>query len=135
MKNSIQIYCARENLVEVRNFITESLTNTTLTDIEVNTLVLAVDEVCANIMIHSAGCDNTKSFQVIADISQKQATFEILYKGVGYDLRNHKMPKLIDIIKTKRKGGVGLLLVNKIMDKIDFIPNTNGNIIRLIKHF
>lgn len=135
MKNSIRIYCDRENLVEVRKFVANSLREAPLTEIEVNKLVLAVDEVCANVMIHSANCDQAKSFQVFTDIKPEKATFEILDRGEGYDIRNHKMPLLSDIIKTRRKGGVGLLLVHKIMDKIDFIPNTKGNIIRLIKHF
>ena len=36
MKSSIQIYCDRENLIEVRQFIADSLKSTFLTDIEVN---------------------------------------------------------------------------------------------------
>ncbi len=135
MKNSIQIDCARENLAKVRQFVAESLKSTSLSEIEVNTLVLAVDEVCANVIIHSADCDSKKSLMVYTDIKSNQAIFEVIDKGIGYDLRNHKMPQLKDIIKAKRKGGVGLMLVQKIMDKIDFIPNTKGNIIRLIKQF
>jgi len=135
MKNSIQINCARENLAKVRQFVTESLKSTSLSEIEVNTLVLAVDEVCANVIIHSADCDSKKSLKVYTDIKSNQAIFEVIDKGIGYDLRSHKMPQLSDIIKSKRKGGVGLMLVQKIMDKIDFIPNTKGNIIRLIKQF
>ncbi len=135
MKDSIQIYCARENLVKVRKFIAESLKATSLSDIEVNTLVLAVDEVCANVIIHSAECDHKKTLQVFTNIRANEAIFEVIDKGEGYDLRNHIMPQLNDIIKARKKGGVGLLLVQKIMDKIDFIPNTKGNIIRLIKHF
>ncbi len=135
MKDSIKIYCNRNNLSEVRHFITESLGSTSLSDIEINALVLAVDEVCANVIIHSADCDHTKSLNVYVEIKPHQAVFEIIDKGIGYDLSKHKMPRLEEIIKFKRKGGVGLLLVQKIMDKIDFIPDTKGNIIRLIKHF
>ncbi len=134
MRHSIQIYCNRENLANVRKFVTECLKSTHLTDIEVNALVLAVDEVCANVIIHSAQCNDKKTLDVFVDTKNDNITFEVIDRGSGYDLRNHKMPKLTEIIKTKRKGGVGLMLVQKIMDKIDFIPSNKGNIIRLIKH-
>ena len=67
-------------------------------------------------------------------ITKHEAIFDVIDKGIGYDLRDHKTPQLEEIIKAKRKGGLGLLLVQKIMDKIDFIPDTKGNIIRLVKH-
>lgn len=134
MKSNLQIYCDKENLIEVRNFISDCLTNTSLTEVEVNALVLAVDEVCANVIIHSAECDSSKTLDVLVDTQKHELIFEVIDRGFGYDLRNHQMPKLDEIIKTKRKGGVGLMLVQKIMDKIDFIPSNKGNIIRLIKH-
>lgn len=134
MKSSIQIYCSRDNLIEIRKFIADCLKDTSLSDIEVNALVLAVDEVCANVIIHSAECDNKKTLDVLVDLQKHKLIVEVIDKGLGYDLRKHKMPELNEIIKEKRKGGVGLMLVQKIMDKIDFVPGNNGNIIRLIKH-
>ena len=134
MKNSIQIYCNRENLASVRQFVSENLEGTSLSDIEVNALVLAVDEVCANVMIHSAKCDDKTTLDVFIETNKEDITFEVIDRGFGYDLRTHKMPDLEEIIKTKKKGGVGLMLVQKIMDKIDFISSNNGHIIRLIKH-
>jgi len=134
MKNSIQIYCNKENLASVRRFVTKNLEPTALSEIEINALVLAVDEVCANVIIHSAECNDEKTLDVYIETNNTNITFEVIDRGSGYDLRKHKMPDLGEIIKTKRKGGVGLMLVQKIMDKIDFIPSNNGHIIRLIKH-
>lgn len=134
MKNKIQIYCDRKNLIEIRQFVTEILKSTSLSDIEVNALVLAVDEVCANVIIHSTDCDSNQSLEVFAKIKKNDIIFEVIDNGIGYDLRAHKMPKVNEIIREKRKGGVGLMLVQKIMDEIDFIPGNKGNIIRLIKH-
>lgn len=134
MKSSLQIYCDRENLIEVRKFVANCLADSALTEVEINALILAVDEVCANVIIHSAECDSSKTLDVLCETQKKELIFEVIDKGLGYDLRNHKMPKLEEIIKSKRKGGVGLMLVQKIMDKIDFVPSNKGNIIRLIKH-
>ncbi len=134
MKTNLQIHCNRENLIEARQFIANSLKDTSLTTIEINALVLAVDEVCANVIIHSAQCNSKKTLDVFVEIKSNKIIFEVIDKGLGYDLRKHKMPEINDIIKAKQKGGVGLMLVQKIMDKINFIPSNKGNIIRLIKH-
>jgi serine/threonine-protein kinase RsbW len=135
MKRSIQIYCNKNNLIKVRQFVSSSLKTTSLTDIEINSLVLAVDEICANVIVHSAACDTSKMLDVCTDVNTQKAIFEIIDRGISYDLRNHKTPQLDNIIKKKKKGGIGLLLVRKIIDKIDFIPSPQGNIIRLVKHF
>lgn len=121
-------------MASVRQFVTTSLQGTPLSEIEVNALVLAVDEVCANVIIHSAECNDEKTLDVFVETKNNDIIFEVIDRGSGYDLRNHKMPELSEIIKAKRKGGVGLMLVQKIMDKIDFVPSNKGHIIRLIKH-
>lgn len=134
MKNKLQISCKRQNLKEVRKFIADSLEHTSLTEVEVNALVLAVDEVCANVIIHSTECNENETLDVLTELKEGEVIFEIMDNGLGYDLRNHKIPNIKDIVKSKRKGGVGLFLVQKIMDEIDFIPYNKGHIIRLVKH-
>ena len=134
MKREIQTACIKQNLKEIRSFVANFLLQTRLTEVEINALVLAVDEVCANVIIHSTQNQNNQTLEVCVELKPNEIKFEVLDKGKGYDIRKHEMPVLKEIIKSKRKGGVGLLLVQKIMDEIDFIPQTNGNIIRLIKH-
>lgn len=134
MKHNLQISCNRQNLKEVRSFVAKNLEGAPLSEVEVNALVLAVDEVCANVIIHSNKCNENEKLEVIAELKDHEIVFEVVDNGMGYDLRTHKVPNLKDIVRSKRKGGVGLLLVQKIMDKIDFIPYNNGHIIRLVKH-
>ncbi|MCB0496684.1 MAG: ATP-binding protein [Cyclobacteriaceae bacterium] len=134
MKNKLQISCNRQNLKNVREFIARSLDGTKLSGVEINSLVLAVDEVCANVIIHSNKCNENEKLEVFTELKENEVIFEVIDNGRGYDLRKHEAPNLKEIVKSKRKGGVGLLLVQKIMDEIDFIPYNKGHIIRLIKH-
>ena len=134
MKSEINIACVKLNLKEIRSFVAQQLEQTTLSEVEANALVLAVDEVCANVIIHSSQHEKNDILKVCIELTPSQIIFEVVDNGKGYDISKHKMPIVDDIIKSKRKGGVGLLLVQKIMDEIDFVPHNNGNIIRLIKH-
>ena len=45
MKSEIQTACIKQNLKEIRSFVANFLVQTSLTEVEINALVLAVDEV------------------------------------------------------------------------------------------
>lgn len=113
MKNSIQISCKRQNLKDVRKFVASNLEQTKLTAVDINALILAVDEVCANVIIHSNKCDENQKLEVFAELKKEEVIFEVIDNGLGYDLRKHEAPNLKDIVKAKRKGGLAYFWFKK----------------------
>lgn len=134
MKHSITIPCAKSNLQRVRNFIIEELRLKELPEIDIHSMVLAVDEVCANLIIHSNNCSLDNSIEVIMAIKKNKIVFDIIDHGVGFDIRDYPEPDINKIIKAKKKGGVGLMLVKRIMDEIDFIRKNDHSVVRLTKY-
>ena len=135
MKHNISVPCEKSNLQRIRAFIIDVLREQQLSDVEVHSMVLAVDEVCANLMIHSNNCSPDHSIEVEILIKEKEKIiFDIIDKGSGFDIRKYPEPDINEIIKMKRKGGVGLMLVKRIMDDIDFINKKEYNIVRLTKN-
>ncbi len=135
MKNKIAVSCIKSNLKQIRRFVIEVLRKQHLEEVEIHSMVLAVDEICANLIIHSNHCNPDKNIEVSIDTSKEdKITFDILDRGTGFDIRQHPEPDLDEIIRNKRKGGVGLMLVKKIMDEIDFINKGDYSIVRLIKN-
>ena len=135
MKFNISVPSEKSNLQRIRAFIIDVLREQQLSDVEVHSMVLAVDEVCANLMIHSNNCSPNHSIAVEINIkSNKKIVFDIIDKGSGFDIREYPEPDLKEIIRKRKKGGVGLLLVKRIMDDIDFITNKDYNIVRLTKN-
>lgn len=121
--------------MKIRHFVTDQLVSINLSEVELHKLVLAVDEVCANLIIHSNHCNPTKKIDVIVDlIGREKIQFTIKDKGVSFDLNNYKEPSMNEIVTSGRKGGVGLILVKRIMDKIEFSTEKNYNICRLTKN-
>ena len=135
MKFNISVPSEKSNLQRIRAFIIDVLREQQLSDVEVHSMVLAVDEVCANLMIHSNNCSPNHSIAVEINIkSKRKIVFDIIDKGSGFDIRKYPEPDLKEIIRKRKKGGVGLLLVKRIMDDIDFITNKDYNIVRLTKN-
>ena len=134
MKYSIKVPCLKDNLHKIRAFVAEVLKQYELTDVQINNIVLAVDEVCANLIIHSYKCSPEEEIELDINVNNhNKIIFDIRDRGEGFDIRQHQEPVIDDIIKSKRKGGVGLLLVKKIMDEIDFVAGKEYSIVRLTK--
>jgi serine/threonine-protein kinase RsbW len=115
-----KFFCSRENLKGIRDFVTGVLKNYRLSDIEINQMVLAVDEVCANLIIHSHHCNIEDSIELSIKNQKGGITFEIIDRGAPYfDFASHKQPDIKEIVRSGRSGGVGLMLVKKLMDKVE----------------
>ena len=138
MNYTYKIGCSIEHLKGVRDFIRGSLKNHGVTDLEVSEIVLALDEMCSNLMIHAHHCNPEDLFELHIDIEKdRPIIFEIIDDGSVFDINQFNEPALNNIIHEKRKGGLGIRLVKSIMDKIEYQHRGGKNVCRLIKavHF
>jgi serine/threonine-protein kinase RsbW len=133
MNNSIRIRCNKNNLKVVRDFVTDYLHPYGLSAIVLNQIILAVDEITANLIIHSNNQDDSK-FVKLAIFQEKDTfRFELSDKGKSFNPDDLPEPDIGEYIRTRKKGGVGLALVKRIMDKVEFDSNGSQNICRLYK--
>jgi serine/threonine-protein kinase RsbW len=135
MNNNITIACSKENLINIRKFINDSLSQIKLRTTHLNLIVLAIDEICSNRIIHSNQCNHAKQLQVTCNYTPSNHNLQITIKDQGnlFKYENYTEPTLEQIIKEKEKGGIGLLLVRKIMDNITYTSDKDYNITTLTK--
>ncbi len=127
--------CSTDKLQEIRQFVDDLLRQHGLSDVESHKIVLAVDEVCANLIIHAHGCNANESIEISIEFNDDNKTiFEIKDHGEAFNMTHYIEPSLSDIIKARKKGGIGLMLVNRIMDKIEFYQANGYNVCRLTKN-
>ena len=135
MNYRFKVPCKKEKLRDIRLFVSDALKNHALPDVQISTLVLAVDEVCANLIIHSHKCNPKEYIEIAISVdTNNNIVFDIIDNGAGFDISSYSEPSIGEIVKEKRKGGLGLILVRKIMDKIELITEDNKNICRLVKN-
>ena len=136
MNYKYKVPCRKEKLRDIRKFVSAALRNHALPDVQISTLVLAVDEVCANLIIHSHKCNPKEYIELSITVdTDNNIVFDIIDNGAGFDISSYNEPSIGEIVKEKRKGGLGLILVRKIMDKIELITEDNKNICRLVKNY
>ena len=134
MKHKISISCNKDNLLKIRQFVSDALEEKHVEELEAHKLILAVDEVCANLIIHSNNCDPSHKIDILVKFpANKKVVFTIKDEGLRFDYKRYQEPSIEDIVASKRKGGVGLMLVKRIMDKVEFLQDKNVNICTLTK--
>ena len=70
-------------------------------------------------MIHSHQCNPKKCIELLVNIEDDEIIFEIRDTGNGFNYKEYKEPSIEEIIIEKKKGGLGLMLVRRIMDHIE----------------
>ncbi|WP_181304487.1 ATP-binding protein [Rufibacter sp. XAAS-G3-1] len=133
MTNKIRVSCDRKNLKVIRAFVTETLLPVHLSEIMLNQIILAVDEICANLIIHSNQENSQKHLCLTIRYDERQIIFELEDNGTPFVQANYKEPDILDNIKIGKKGGVGVALVNRIMDKVEYSVKGSTNICRMHK--
>jgi serine/threonine-protein kinase RsbW len=135
MKDSLTISCSRSILRTLRAFTREVLERLGLPEVETNMLVLAVDEICSNLIIHAHNGDGNKAITVTILHEGAELVFEIRDQGSYFDFTQYVEPTLEELKDTQRRGGMGLMLVSRIMDTIHYFRDKDGhNVCRLTKN-
>jgi serine/threonine-protein kinase RsbW len=130
-----KVGCNIENLKGVRDFIRKALKDNGVPDLQISELVLALDEMCSNLMIHSHQCNPEELFEINIILKRGEPViFEIIDDGNTFDINQFAEPDLGNLVHEKRKGGLGIRLVKSIMDKIEYQSRSGKNVCRLIKN-
>ena len=135
MKSVLRIACSRAHLQQVRDFVRDYLSTRQLSEKTVNQVVLAVDEVVANFIIHANGEDESQFLDLQIDFDDQNLNVEIADNGdTIFQPGPHKDPDLRAYIQEGRKGGMGMALVNRLMDRVEFFTRGNHTVCHLSKH-
>lgn len=134
MNYQYNISCSLENLKGMRDFIRKSLRGHVASDVELNEIILALDEMCSNLMIHAHQRNPDHHLEMNIDVPQQnKVVFEIMDDGEMFDINRFHEPDLGNLIHEKRKGGLGIRLVKSIMDEVQYTTRGGRNVCRLSK--
>lgn len=134
MNYKYKVGCSIENLKGVRDFIRNTLKEHHVRDLQISEMVLALDEMCSNLMIHAHQCNPDDLFELHIIIQKGMPViFELIDDGTVFDINQFSEPDLGNLVHEKRKGGLGIRLVKSIMDKVEYQKRRGKNVCRLTK--
>ncbi len=111
-------------LSKVREAVIAVLGHGLFSPVKANLIALAIDEAVANIMEHAYTHEREgggrKDIQIILDATPRR--FEVLIRdhGMAFDPRGVPDVDVREHVKRGRKGGLGIFLMRRIMDEINY---------------
>ena len=134
MSYRYNIGCSLSNLKGIRDLVRNTLNENHVPELQISAIVLALDEMCSNLMIHAHHCNPEHFLELYINHPDTETyIFEIIDDGNLFDINQFAEPGMESLVHEKRKGGLGIRLVKSIMDKIEYKTEGGKNICRLTK--
>ena len=135
MKSKFTTTCARANLSEIRRFLHKTLATLDVAESVKQEIILAVDEACANAIIHGNQCDIQKPLLIEVETDENNLIVEISDVGnvTEAELHEHKEKSLEDLVEERSNGGLGLKLIYSLMDEVSYFSRDDKHICSLRK--
>ena len=113
----------------VLHYLIERTAGLGLIQPERSNLFIALDEAFVNAVKHGNRNDPAKLVRITADLSSREARFQIEDEGEGFDLQT--IPDPLDPANLFKTSGRGVLLIHNIMDEVRY--NERGNRLTMVK--
>ncbi len=133
-KTEIVISSSTNNLSLVRSFIEFHGRELELSNKEIAHISLAVDEACTNIIKHAYQDSSDGIIKIKIDKKKNKLSVKLTDKGSHFDPSIIPDPNVEESQKMKKGGGLGMFLMKKIMDEVEYSAKGKGNELILIKY-
>ncbi|GAB4420843.1 MAG: hypothetical protein Kow002_09430 [Anaerolineales bacterium] len=122
------------NLDDMREFVGDCARADGYSEKDVYAIQLAVDEACTNVIEHAYAGESDAKLEICCDVDYEAITIVIRDWGEPFDPSGVPEPNLDKDLSERRIGGLGIYLMRKLMDRVDYQPSSvSGNTLTLTK--
>ncbi|MCC5926918.1 MAG: ATP-binding protein [Bacteroidetes bacterium] len=127
------VSASTSQIAEVRDFVGHHAEAYGFSAEDVHDIKLAVDEAYTNVIKHAYKFDDTKKVQVKILTGEKEFTISLSDEGVAFDPSAYTEPNVAERIMLRKRGGVGVYLIHKLMDHVEYRNEGTHNEILMSK--
>lgn len=132
-KQQLKVPAHVDYLGDLRDFVTQIGRKHNFSDKIINAFKLSVDEAATNIIRHAYR--ETEGLITIRAVAKKNSlTISLIDQGKFFDPKRVKDPDLNRYVDIGKKGGLGIFIMRKLMDEIDYRKTEEGNELRITKY-
>ncbi len=133
VKEEYKVPASIDHLGKMRDFVTRTGRKYGVPDRMINAFKLAIDEAGTNIIRH-AYRDWEGSITIRMIIRETSVTVCLIDQGHTFDPRSVRDPDLQRYVDIGKKGGLGIFIIRRVIDEIDYRKTPEGNELRLTKN-
>lgn len=109
-----------ENLELIRAVVAKIAQKAGFAEMVVMQITLAVEEACVNAIKHAHSNSAAKPLHVQIKTDHQKLTVVVSDRGKGFDFQNLKEPDMQEYFAKRRPGGLGIVLMKRLMDEVRF---------------
>ncbi len=132
LQETLTVRSELESLDAVRGFLKENLKRLGLSETEYFKIELSVVEICTNIIKYAYPAGPGEIALKLWRAREK-LYLEIRDSGIPFDPTKAKEPDIHEIIRRRKKGGLGIFLSRKLMDGFDYRREDTHNVLTICK--
>ncbi len=133
-KDKILIKSSTGNLHLVRDFVEQKAAELGIDQKIISQIIISVDEACTNVIKHTHKYNDSNDIEVETVFRNNEFAVILRYTGEAFDPTKKETPDMKEYFKKFKVGGLGIPIMKKSMDKIEFKhTKPNKNSLTLIK--
>lgn len=132
--HTLTVPASTESLEAVRRFVAARAAAAHLPDATVEQVKLAVDEACTNVVKHAYRGQDGETFNVAVIVEPQRFTVRIRDTGLAFNPGDYHQPDLQQAVRARRRGGLGVHLIRRLMDQVEYRTQGNVNEVCLVKY-
>lgn len=120
---------------EVHEFVKSTLERNGILGSKRDDMILACDEAASNIVEHAFCCNKSSrnTFVLALQCSKNRVTATFFDSGAAFDWKKIELPDIRRNLSGEKRGGYGVFLMRKLVDKIVYSARRRLNVTRLVK--
>lgn len=135
IEKELVVKSTTDNLSVVRSFTKKAAKESGFSEETIGKIILAVDEACTNIIKHAYNFSPDGEITITIKYTDTKFTISITDEGKHFNPNNVPEPNIIEYYKQKKVGGLGIYLIRKLMDEVNYSTLTgNKNQVVLVKY-
>ena len=121
-------------LEDVREFVTKKALSAEFSESVVEQLKIAVDEACTNIIKHAYDGEGEHVIDIAVIITYDKLVVRLRDRGRSFDPNTYSEPNLVEFAKSGKGGGLGVHIINRLMDRVEYKTKGSVNECCLVKY-
>lgn len=120
-------------LEDVRRFVVTHAQQAQLPEDAVEQFRIAVDEACTNVIEHAYHGQDGHEVDIAIIVDPDRFTVRIRDEGDPFKESSYHEPDLVELTRKRRKGGLGVHIIRRLMDRVEYRTRGRVNEIRMTK--
>ena len=122
-----------KHLDEVREFVGRTALGAGFDEKDVYAVQLAADEAASNIIEHAYEGRPDQTFRLRCEYKDERLVMTFFDQGLSFDFSKVDKPDVTANLSERKIGGLGIYLMHKLMDEVEYKVAATGNFLTLIK--